>query len=66
MWRRQCLVLRHSIFGTGQRPSKLIKHGGEATTAMPKYLGGEEVAQGVDPVTGHTLTEKGPPQVVRE
>ncbi|KAH3699575.1 hypothetical protein DPMN_074533 [Dreissena polymorpha] len=33
---------------------------------MPKDLRGEEVAKGVDPVTGHTPIEKGQPQVVRE
>ncbi|KAH3816775.1 hypothetical protein DPMN_118298 [Dreissena polymorpha] len=26
---------------------------------MPKYLGGEEVAQGVDPVSGHPPTKQG-------
>ncbi|KAH3796900.1 hypothetical protein DPMN_150477 [Dreissena polymorpha] len=33
---------------------------------MPKDLGGEEVAQGVNPVIGHTPTKTGQPQVVRE
>ncbi|KAH3881783.1 hypothetical protein DPMN_005710 [Dreissena polymorpha] len=33
---------------------------------MPKHLGGKEVAQEVETVTGQTPTEKGQPQVVRE
>ncbi|KAH3721372.1 hypothetical protein DPMN_064295 [Dreissena polymorpha] len=33
---------------------------------MSKEVGGEEVAQEVDPVTGHTPTEKGKPEGVRE
>ncbi|KAH3895159.1 hypothetical protein DPMN_019319 [Dreissena polymorpha] len=31
---------------------------------MPKYLVGKAVAQGGNPVTGQTPTEKGQPQVV--
>ncbi|KAH3835894.1 hypothetical protein DPMN_109262 [Dreissena polymorpha] len=33
---------------------------------MQNDLGGEEVAQGVDPATGHLPTEKGQPHFIRE